>query len=662
VDRRELHWPSAVVDGAIALFGVWTAFCHLLVLFEARFITLLRWSWVPAAAAVALLWWMRRDDTHSKTDSTEATLERSPQSAWKRWLPALLLPVIVVGIYERTGNLLLFWCLASLIVLGLYRLQFSASDGVAPWLTRQRLTILLIVLMVLAATLTLVAHNFDLDDAFYLNLAVRLYDQPERVIHAAGGSHEGLPHVMPHYRLLSWELLVAELSALLDRPPGDIYYLVLPALMAALVVLVHWLLLERFFKPDLALLGLCVAVVALVVWGEGHRTYGNFGFVRLFQGKAVLLTFGVPATLHSAIRYLDTRSPQAWLRVALIQLAAVGFTPTGLVVAPVVVLLVAVGALMTAPRDLRQVMLLLASTVFAVGGVAFFVITRVVEVSQLGAEASRPPLGLTSVLGSGLRGAIALVALLALATVGCRARHRLLVGFSAASVVLLFNPWLSTYLGYHVGRSLGWRLFWAVPLPLLLGVFAARLGELPRGRFPRIAAPVAVALVFAMVPGLWTTSAQNGTRLGRPSYKVHATYEVARRVVEISSPDSLVLAPTVISGQTVMQPGHPRVVAVRKGRGVLWRGALGDLKWRAPYLVSRISRRTQPGKLEPFFRDLDTYGIDIVVFHEKLRWSEELGNRLAAMGFSVDRVMRFEIWSRALNVDTATDSGGRAGK
>jgi len=41
-------------------------------------------------------------------------------------------------------------------------------------------------------------------------------------------------------------------------------------------------------------LALIILVVLLVILGETHHSYGNFAFVRMHQGKAVLVTLMVP--------------------------------------------------------------------------------------------------------------------------------------------------------------------------------------------------------------------------------------------------------------------------------------------------------------------------------------------------------------------------------
>ena len=87
--------------------------------------------------------------------------------------------------------------------------------------------------------LALLAHRPDLDDAFYLNLAVAAVDQPQAALLAEDTLHgiAGLPVHHPVYRVHTWELWNALWSWLTGVPVIAMFHWVSASLAAALVPL-----------------------------------------------------------------------------------------------------------------------------------------------------------------------------------------------------------------------------------------------------------------------------------------------------------------------------------------------------------------------------------------------------------------------------------------
>ena len=83
-------------------------------------------------------------------------------------------------------------------------------------------------------------------------------------------------------------------SYITGLPLLDSYYLLVPALMSALTVIVTYRLLRKLV-PEGWIIGMLFFFVVMLAWGDVHRTLANFGFVRMFQGKSVLVSAVVPA-------------------------------------------------------------------------------------------------------------------------------------------------------------------------------------------------------------------------------------------------------------------------------------------------------------------------------------------------------------------------------
>ena len=138
----------------------------------------------------------------------------------------------------------------------------------------------------------------------------------------------------------------------------------------------------------------------------------------------------------------------------------------------------------------------------------------------------------------------------------------------AAGITLL--PGVRDVLGELGLSSVVWRLWWVVPVPLLLaglvGAATGRLAERPRAVVVAVAAGTAVAVgLLPLVRGQWVGSERNGARLATPfAWKVpKGVLAEARFIESISDPGDTVLAPwdtsRVLSALTVdVQPVSAR--------------------------------------------------------------------------------------------------------
>ena len=57
-------------------------------------------------------------------------------------------------------------------------------------------------------------------------------------------------------------------------------------------------------------------VLVLVAAGETHRWYGNFSFVRMWQGKAIFLSVFMPLVYAYALRFAVRPNLRDWTMLA----------------------------------------------------------------------------------------------------------------------------------------------------------------------------------------------------------------------------------------------------------------------------------------------------------------------------------------------------------
>lgn len=393
--------------------------------------------------------------------------------------------------------------LAALLVLAWrWRRQGPGPDGPAGP-ERPRADGLALALCVLAAVaVTLLSNRPDPDDLTYLRLAMMLNGDWQAPIHALSFP----AWAVNIHRWIPYSALVAALA----HPPASVlavYYLILPACQAVMVVAVAYLC-ARAVIGGAAGLTVLVAVLMLVAWGEAHRVPGNFAFVRLFHGKAAMASWALPLVFLSGVRLARRLSSWNAVILAVAAGAATCLSHSALVLAPVSA---GLGVLAGWPRPWGR------AGVFGLAGVLAAVMLGI-AVAQVAAPALIRPrvvdaaISLSKVFPWGFRSAWALAAV-AVAGVVLAGSGGVLVRRLALMIPLVvINPWLMAALA-RLTESLSWRIAWTVPFPVLAAAAVVAIGRRERcaGRPPVLAVVVLVSFLGA---GAWTVSGATGNRFG----------------------------------------------------------------------------------------------------------------------------------------------------
>ena len=371
--------------------------------------------------------------------------------------------------------------------------------------------------LVIAVSYTLVSHRSDADDALYLFFGLLPLDQPMLAI-----------NLFPMYdagrMLVSYPAIEAVVTYWTGISFLQVHYLVVPALAAMLSVLAYYVLFQRIGTGYAGMLTL-MTVIILILWGDVHRSPGNFAFVRLFQGKAMFYSVVCPYLVSSVIGVL-TRHPGSNLRLAMACISGVGLAHSAIILVPLFFAGLILGAWLVyreSPIGARFLPFLTGLVIFialAAGMIAY--LGRVPGALDSRDFSLREALDI--VLGDGLRGplGIASIALLPLLAQD-RARHQAVIAIIVALMLTALNPGVVFLVGQIVW-SLAWRLQWLL-LPAATaatGIFLAA-HFIARGKPPLRLLLCALGLVgFAML-GQTTLSTSNGNQLGIPQIKPPAT-------------------------------------------------------------------------------------------------------------------------------------------
>jgi hypothetical protein len=220
--------------------------------------------------------------------------------------------------------------------------------------------------------------------------------------------------------------------------------------------------------------------------------------------------------------------------------------------------------------------------------------------------------------------------------------------------VLLFNDTTSWWLASFSGKLLSWRVYWALPIPALIAcsaVAAVAIAVRDRSIVARSVAALAVAAlgVGFFTSGRWTYDEGNRASLQFAVWKVPETeYRVARRVVELSEPESVALVAPGVALRLTAFPDAPRLVAVRSGYLRHLKRHLGRRESDARIkLFALPTGKKKLGELGWYLDQIEERCIDIMVTNST---SEKLNPTLRAelerRGFVREKDARYVIWSR----------------
>lgn len=483
----------------------------------------------------------------------------------------------------------------------------------------------------------------DGDDAYFVNLAEWVADRGTFPLRDTMLSDQQFPALGSHSPPVhSIEALIGSVGWLSGLPAGTLTYVVATPVLTVLAVLALTLLISVARVPY-APLALSAAVLYLLMSGGSGASFGNFFALRMWQGKAVLATLVLPLVTAFAIEYIR-RGGRRWAVLLLLGVVGtVGASNTAVFLVPVLLagLLVAAWLVGGLRRAGGVALALLYPLACGVAVLAFAPAAAAPAAAQA-LRSSPPAPPLQPLLGiPGWYGL--LVATFLAVTIGWlglrsrAARAVVLCVTLAASVALL--PPVTQLLASSAGvGGVIWRMWWVVPVPLLVGGAVGAAASVLHGRARPIAA-IATALAMGFLPlvqGRWIGADANGARFVSPvSWKTPVGSEAeARLALSVSREGDVVLAPwdasRVLAGMSVdVHPVSARTYYLPEYASV------PDVKAKERLTLQAFAdSRTEPaGTLRPLVEQL---GVDTACVSPRRGQAvdtlEELGFRVAAEG------------------------------
>ncbi len=597
-----------------------------------------------------------------------AAVEPPPRSRALRALRWLLL-ALGVGVslaFHFRGNVAALW-FASTALLALAAVAFVLLERpfVESPVRGARLEAGLWALALGCGALSLAINRPDIDDAFYVNLALSAADFPDAPLLRGDSLHGlGLPLLLPVYRAHSYELWNGALAWLSGRPAIEVFHFASAALAGALVPLAYARAL-RWLAPREWLWATLAVIFVLLAAGETHRWYGNFAFVRIWQGKGIYLFVFLPLIYAYAVEFALRPSAPSWLRLAAAQVAAVGCTSSALWSAPAAALMTLACVLRPSRAGLRS---------FAGGTLASLYVLGLAWILKQGVEGGGygPSSHRDWSFGAQLEQALVIafggerllafsVAALLCAWACCRRglgqRFAVLLPFAVFAVLL--DPFTVRFVIQNVTSASYWRTSWALPVPILMALTLIAPLQLGRGRASRIAALAATAAALAgfaaFVPRFSALSPQNqgpnadALEIGWPRLKVpEGSWRWAGLVNANAAPGAPVIAPPDVAVWVPTYHHHAYPLEVRESYLRLFREKLGAQEVKRRHRLSLVASGEKRGASDVRFfgRALERYGIRAVLLRRGER-SSELREVLREAGFRQGvRDLGHELWVR----------------
>ena len=408
--------------------------------------------------------------------------------------------------------------------------------------------------------LSAVTARPDGDDAYFINLAQWVADRGDFPMRDTMLGDEVFPALEGHNPPIhSLEGLVGSLGWLTGQSGGVLTYVVTaPVFTVVAVLALTWLV--SVCRVPFAPLALSASVLYLLAAGGSGASLGNFFALRMWQGKSVLATLVIPLVIAVAVEYLRHGGWRRALVLVLAVVAAVGASNTAVFLLPVLL-----GGLLLAALVLGEVrraagVALALAYPLACGVAVLLLAPPDPEVASSAVTTSQSLNPLTAVPGG--RGLMAATYLgVCVGWLGLRSRVARAVAVCltlAASFALL--PPVTDFLSSAAGvGGVVWRMWWVVPVPLLVGGVVGAAAGLVRGQARAVVA-AAVALAVGLLPlvgGRWIFSEENHTRWSAPTaWKAPVGAEAEARVaLRVSRDGDVVLAPwdasRVLAGMSV---------------------------------------------------------------------------------------------------------------
>lgn len=425
--------------------------------------------------------------------------------------------------------------------------QFE-KDSLNSWLVY----LLLFFFSSITVIVVLCSNRPDFDDAEYIQFAIQTLRNPERGLYTFDAS---LGEILDQfrfapYRITSYETFIGLITQLLEINVLDVYYLVLPGISAVLSILVAFVFFRWFLPLKWSLVAIFVFLLISFSWGETHVAFGNRMYVRLFQGKGLLVAITTPLTILMSLIWMRRPSLTTWLGLLLLQVVAIGVSSSGLVITLFATFLGLVAGFFSNPLNKNYRVAILGSITLAypisLGLWIKYLSSATGKVEEIGTY-----LPVNASFGTYWREALVLTILITACFITVNGKGNIFKNKARSnqhieersffwlvffSFLIIMNPFLIDIWASITSKNMNWRLAWSIPVPLLLALSLVNLFnwsiEHNNLFLKKIGWLLPLTLLVAFLIGTWTLSKKNQVQWGVFEHKLPPEYQQAVDLAE----------------------------------------------------------------------------------------------------------------------------------
>ena len=433
--------------------------------------------------------------------------------------------------------------------------------------------ILFFIFLILAYIITFGFIRPDADDGFYLSVVTDTLANKKNPLLFFDPLHgeKEVPLLNTAAKLQTYEVWLAAISYVTRIPPVWLYYIIMPGIFVLFWAFANWWVFRKILA-DKAIYALGLLLLILWAWGDGHKTFGNFSFVRIFHGKGIYVTCIAPLIPWFTWRFI--KKPDLWqfLLVANVVLLGGMFSSSSVLISIFSASLAFIGGIYAFHFSKR---FLITFTLALIPNLLLLLFVWLedknnIAVFNLYMNLDRNVQG---VLGaSELRFKMVLCTLLLLSWFVRQSQKEWapwMLGWIYMVFLFLLNPWTSTFLGENISGVFAWRHIWAVPVPFLLALTMV----LPSQYISLSRANYIISLLFGL--GLFfyagafkvITNAKSGSvgSLAQWGGVEHfpEDWSSAKKIMSLTHKKGRALVPESIAVALAGIPEHPPLVGVR---------------------------------------------------------------------------------------------------
>ncbi|MEM7761026.1 MAG: DUF6077 domain-containing protein [Cyanobacteria bacterium P01_A01_bin.40] len=645
--------PQTILDISILSFGLWTLGTSIAVVTNSSLFV----ATVITAVLTVLFWWLWQKLPDQQTKKQIKEYKESDSGL--NYTP-LRIGLIAVGvslfcfwIYQRDFYYL--W-LSSLIILTtqVFYLRRSGSVNYIESIesAAKHSEKLIWFLAMVGAFVALIAHRPDSDDSYYLNQAAVVANGFFQAIptHFTIFPGSDIPAPYPSWIFISYHYLIGLLSWLLHLEPLAVSAYVLTPVLSLLVILAYSVLLKTLLPKgwSLALAGL---TGFMLIDGTAPFFFSNFAFVRIWQGKSVLLHVIRPVLITYGLWFGVRGGAKNWIRLTLAQTTAVGLSSLGIWISPVV----ACVSIFTAMLGTR-----FSPTRFGLGILTCFypVIIGIYALQgsheSLSQLFSEPELNqiLLNYFGSFKAEVFWFGMMLISAYFAPNLKARWFFSTYSLAILLTFlNPYFTIYIAKYITSSIVfWRVMWLLPL-VIMGAASLCVSFTTKFEYERIVTIIwSIILVLGyaiIVPGNYVLSKANRVTVSQPFVKVRRErYKVGRFLTDSLPPGSSVIAPEEISWflptfKDFLYPLAPKRIII----DTVFRKQQRKLdEFHKRLYVTDYTEGLRPVDSEYLLQVIEEFQVRGIVTTRNTANHQQLSSILTQDGFKLVQFREYDVW------------------